>query len=361
MTETYKVRGAMLMLPAFTAEELSQQSGVKISTVRTILARSSEFVEEVGRIASGKRGGQETRLRVRPSKAEELQRELEALFSDLRSAAPASSSAVPPQPLAPPLAMLTLDDTMRALQEAVGDKRDYLLKFARADAAAVRQELMALEINAAVRAAVQPLKLQLEVHEARLATECVRGAVKGASSTKKMVSSLAEKLTHIWQALSATPEYYSMPLEAASEAPFVVLIDGVCDEWTHRMKLSLGPNEHIRAGAKTYAASLRRVGATRLANEHGRVCVVAINSAKPGSEGWTLAREVLEHWRSKVNLYFLDEHYDPDLRNFLLGNRCTYYGDAITINERVLKESVYYRPCPHEKDRLADPGVKTTV
>ena len=58
MLERYRVLGAMLALGEFTVSELVAMSDVQGPTVRTILRRESHYIEEVGTVPTGRRGGQ---------------------------------------------------------------------------------------------------------------------------------------------------------------------------------------------------------------------------------------------------------------------------------------------------------------
>lgn len=72
MHERYKALGAVLALGEFNVPEIAALSGVRDSTVRTILRRESEFVEHVGAQPTGRRGGRRMRWQLRPESREDL-------------------------------------------------------------------------------------------------------------------------------------------------------------------------------------------------------------------------------------------------------------------------------------------------
>lgn len=77
--ERYRTLGAMLALGEFSVSELVHLSGVAAPTVRTILRRENELIERTGSEATGRRGGQPNRWRLRPGVSGRLRRELEEL------------------------------------------------------------------------------------------------------------------------------------------------------------------------------------------------------------------------------------------------------------------------------------------
>jgi len=116
MIETYKVLGAMLALNEFTADELARYTGAKVTTVRTILNREQSYLEEVGRLETGKKGGQCRRLRVRPMLLQSLRDRIENLFAQIKlapSGSPepesATDTASAPQV---PLSLLVAEDIL---------------------------------------------------------------------------------------------------------------------------------------------------------------------------------------------------------------------------------------------------------
>jgi hypothetical protein len=79
MLERYRTLGAVLALGEFTVPELADLAGVRESSVRTILRRESDYVEQIGRQATGRPGGKPIRWRLRPAARERLR----ALLHDL--------------------------------------------------------------------------------------------------------------------------------------------------------------------------------------------------------------------------------------------------------------------------------------
>jgi hypothetical protein len=93
VTEKFKVLSAMVALDDFTPHELARFSGVKISTVRTVVARNGRFLEDLGQIETGRRGGQPTRSRLTPEGRATIRKELDETYAAITS--PAAKNANP--------------------------------------------------------------------------------------------------------------------------------------------------------------------------------------------------------------------------------------------------------------------------
>jgi len=76
MLERYKTLGAMLALGEFTVADLAVLSGVGEPTVRTILRRDAEYIEQLGSEPTGRPGGQPVRWRLRSDARERLRGQL---------------------------------------------------------------------------------------------------------------------------------------------------------------------------------------------------------------------------------------------------------------------------------------------
>jgi predicted ATPase/DNA-binding CsgD family transcriptional regulator len=76
MLKRYRTLGAMLALGEFSASDLATLSGVRTSTVYTILRRESDLVEQLPAVPTGRRGGQPHRWRLRTEARERLQNQL---------------------------------------------------------------------------------------------------------------------------------------------------------------------------------------------------------------------------------------------------------------------------------------------
>jgi len=121
----YRIVGAMLELGEFTYADVMKRARVdSVDTVRTIVHRNPDLVETIGQVATGQRGGQPQRFRLRDEAAAGLRAELRetfARFSDLAALVGAADAATPARAAAadrfaaPPLALEVAESTLRRL------------------------------------------------------------------------------------------------------------------------------------------------------------------------------------------------------------------------------------------------------
>jgi hypothetical protein len=119
----YRVFGAALTLGEFTVANLARLSGVKETSVRTILRRDlGVFLENHGQKPSGKKGGSSTVYSLKPQAVVNLQSQLEAMYMEARRLAPGAEegSAAPsgPEALAALLAAESLLERARGTSDA---------------------------------------------------------------------------------------------------------------------------------------------------------------------------------------------------------------------------------------------------
>jgi hypothetical protein len=161
----------MLALKEFTVNDLSRYSGVKPNTVRTTISREQNYIEEIGKQQTGKRGGQHRRWRVKPSKIENVRSKLDGLFGQLK----VSPGALPEPESAPeiPLGLLIAEDALlRQYPEAkTTKKKRELLELAEINFDSGRAECENLISGdsytsnvEAIKAHMQSVKELLETH-----------------------------------------------------------------------------------------------------------------------------------------------------------------------------------------------------
>jgi hypothetical protein len=83
MTNKYKVLGAMLNLGEFTAEDLAAYSNVKLNTVRVVLGRNENLIEQVGLRDTGQRGGQFKVYRLKNDHVPDLLNQIRETYANL--------------------------------------------------------------------------------------------------------------------------------------------------------------------------------------------------------------------------------------------------------------------------------------
>jgi hypothetical protein len=142
MLERYRTLGAMLALREFTVADLALYSGVKESTVRTILARESQYVQRTLAVPSGKPGGQPLAYKLRSNAEQnltEVLRELEAIGAK----PPVADRSTGDGAGSPPAALIAAEDILlRQLPQCrTQAERDQLVELAAADYEDARLEV----------------------------------------------------------------------------------------------------------------------------------------------------------------------------------------------------------------------------
>ncbi len=158
----------MLALGEFGISDLAALSDVQESTLRTILRRESHYVEEIGHMPTGRRGGQPKRWRLRAEAREHLRMQLQELEREgagpwLGERTGASDTL--------PAGIIAAQDVLLRLAPATADpvERAGLIKLARAhmDAADASAPVVPAAARAdgqhvALRRRILDLLLQLE-------------------------------------------------------------------------------------------------------------------------------------------------------------------------------------------------------
>jgi hypothetical protein len=117
-TERYKVLGAVLALKEFTVADLATFSGVKPNTVRTVLGREPELVDEIGKQETGAKGGQFTRYHIRSDAIDRLRSELHELYRQFETYVDKEKDDADQSPgekaskYQPPLAILAAEEAL---------------------------------------------------------------------------------------------------------------------------------------------------------------------------------------------------------------------------------------------------------
>lgn len=152
MLETYKVLGAMLALKRFKTADLAVFAGVSASTARTVVNRHEQYLARVGRLDTGRRGGQPVIYELRDEWRDELAakvdeaRQSTTIDQRIPSRIPSSPGASDSEP--PLLGLVVAVDLMLSLSSDNRERTDRLvrraelaLKSARDEAHATRSML----------------------------------------------------------------------------------------------------------------------------------------------------------------------------------------------------------------------------
>ena len=124
----YRVLGAMVALQEFDVKQLSQLSGVKLATVRTIVSREKKnLLEEIDQLPRSARGGRLIRYRVRPDKIVSLTETIDSIYTGLQTPEPPTKRGKNRSDV--PLAVLAAEDALlRRFPKATSEERLRLLK-----------------------------------------------------------------------------------------------------------------------------------------------------------------------------------------------------------------------------------------
>jgi hypothetical protein len=156
----YRVLQAILALRQFTVADLAHYSGVKETTVRTVLGRDASFVERDGTISQSRRGGQPIQYRL----CDQAESELVAILRQLKGLG-ASLPPLSAEQDGMDHAILSLsaaeDVLIRQLPQAGFADRSGLISLAVVDYEAVRPAIDPEAGEAAVHRRVVELLLRL--------------------------------------------------------------------------------------------------------------------------------------------------------------------------------------------------------
>jgi len=132
-TQAQRVFAAMRDIDEFTVSQLVHSSGVNPDTVRTVLLRNSEFLEEVGRQETGRRGGQFRKYRLTDAGRAYVDSHLPPAL-ERRLGADPSRTWVDGSPFVPEGLRAAQDTLTSRLQTVDGQaSREFLLRLADVD------------------------------------------------------------------------------------------------------------------------------------------------------------------------------------------------------------------------------------
>ncbi len=143
MLEQYKVLNAMLALPEFTVRDLSRYSDIIPTTVYTTINREKQYLEQIGRHETKKRGGQWVRWRVRPDQIQNLKARISKAFADMK-ANPGTLDQDDSAPEVPTALLVAEDILVRRYPDAIPDKQRELLELAEINFNAAKNECEAI-------------------------------------------------------------------------------------------------------------------------------------------------------------------------------------------------------------------------
>lgn len=337
MTERYKVLGAMLAFEEFTVRDLADLSGVKEATVRTVLNRSANLLETLGKSDSEGRGGRFIRYRLRPEEAAKPRSEIEALYQRL--------PLVPnPGPRAePPLGLLAAEDALLRLfpQETSEAEKARALELAETAYKSGRREIERLQSDlstldfARLGAHLQAVQSLMELSRAEI-------TYPAGELPQEAVDSLAEDLVTVACELSRSDEkvLFESILERAVSfrkaylRPEYVLVDAIQDREAPLMGRIHSVLEEHGFPVRTVPAHLKeckRVMESSGAGKGSYVVVAAVDSDR--LTRFDEVRDVLTIC-SRTNV--LDAGLDRRIWSEAVKSQSTYVGKAAEMDAEAL-------------------------
>lgn len=168
MLEQYKVLNAMLALPEFTVRDLARYSDVKPTTVYTTISREKQYLEQIGRHETKKRGGQWLRWRVKLDQIPNLKARISEAFADMK-VNPGTLDQYDSAPEVPTALLVAEDILVRRYPNTPPDKQRELLELAEINFNAAKNECEAM-LSDSGDANVEAIHRQMRFVEDRLQT-----------------------------------------------------------------------------------------------------------------------------------------------------------------------------------------------
>jgi hypothetical protein len=315
----YRVLSAMLSFEEFTLDDLSRFSGVKITTVRTILDRHRNRLQPLGAVETGKRGGRLLRYRLTKSGSATTREELAELYesivaSGIRGNEPASDAALLP------LGLRTADDTVNRLVPAASSDQERLalLEIAENEAQSALHELptdpgRVEEIRRGIDEMVHSVQAQRQQIHAQRDEKILRDTLK---VTKPSRLGFLVNLGSLF-ANRVEPHMRSRPkLQLWTAHASVAALSS-------RIAMNLEPNADVIVAAQPsygYSNAL-----------HGDLVILVVDSGEANARAMFLQSVVICRGAS-MRLFVFDSGYDAVFRNSVLEHAEGYCPDVGSLS-----------------------------
>ena len=366
MSARYKVLSAMLALRTFTVDELAKCTGVKTSTIGTVLNRDRSLLEQLGWEETGRRGGQPKRYQLKPEQVGAVEATLKELYPTLEI--PSTPTQESRSAFEIPLGLLVAEDVLLndyAKAQSLEEK-EQLFNLALIDLEAGRGEArlkLATTKDEAERDALETSLRKVEAVE-----EMCRAQLAGAKlaleikvKKPKVAKAVASAAPSSWPVLSEVNEhiskaignlhylYNSMPhsneATAFDETEFVLLIDGI-NEQPDQL------TDYVRDILSEHNISTEHTDKDRI-NETGRElyyrhltrgkCLLTINSGSNYNDAKETCQRVLGSCDIKNHVYVVDLGSDDRLRNWILEDNANYINYARQLHPQAMLAALRLR------------------
>jgi hypothetical protein len=346
MIEKTKVLAAMLVLDEFTPEQLGRFAGVKVETARTVLHRHRHLIEEIGKVTTGRRGGQPVRYHLTANGRAVATKQLEDTFGTLGT--PSSNpihaflaqlgfkgrSAVT-APAEAPLGIAVADDTLERLVPAAASQEERLdlLKLAEKEAKSALQDLDDTSQTPRIR----------EIVESRLADiRARRAAIHEQNDMNRVATLVAGRVTSRGALMANIRRVVSRWRERQEERPLhlQLWVDNVPSAAEIRMRVA-------RTLEKRAEILLGEVPAdSRHLVEVGDAVFLLVDSRNANAQkSFQRAFDTCKIYDRP--LYVLDRGYSSGFRNLVFGTGAAdYVPDIATLDETGIEKFIRRIPRP---------------
>jgi hypothetical protein len=332
--EKYKTLAGMLALRRFTVADLAHYTGVKASTVRSVIGRFRNLIRESGSRPTGKPGGQEKAYEVQQKEVPRIEKLLGDLFDRLKVVR--TEKSVTPCPIG----LNTAEDAIQRhkSQPTSRDVKNVLetawidLKGANAEI----EELAAVYGESSgiseMRARSKEAETYLRVFKLKKAKDTLQQRVKRFPAE---AVSIAEELGHQVNAIAVLAQTNPMgrwrhAVTESFENVSVVFnsrLEGLKDRVQACIPIQI---PEYRLGDDGVESELNRLASQ---SDPAGVCLL-INSKYDAEEVY----KILEHSGWSYNPFVvLDADFDNDLRNEILSHSARYAGHAEDLKDRAIQ------------------------
>jgi hypothetical protein len=346
--ENYRILAGMLALRTFTVEQLVHFTEANPSTVRSVIGRNKDIIDEKGSLPTDRRGGREKQYQVKAEKVSELRASLKKLFGDLKESSLAEMPEV--SNLQVPIGLLTAEDAIRDYRTDPSQDHDQNIEIAKIDLRGAQMEIEELAATFGDCRAISDMRIRVEFVRSTIelfdAVRDMRKMGLGHSVNPKMVYSAAEKMSEITGRVAYSGVGRLIPARSGVSGSnsllerVTIFFDAHLEKLKDRVARACGaPGAFLCGGEQpSVMHELEKLAKTK---HPTGVCILIDSRHKPQE-----FHHVLHHYcNTPGRLVVLDAGFDSALRNEIFGcedlyGRAWYVGDANSLEEGAIRGTI---------------------